>query len=366
MARSLAPDGPRATIAVLALGLMAFAPAGFEPDRGDPPRRPRGARRLPAGGGRRSRRVRRRSAASGGAPLARRFPRFARAVVPARPPRGAGLPRRGSFAPARSCSAAAMSCCRCLHSAVVDPGWVSDERVPGGLRRGAGGPRPALHLRRLSRRGRGCAARRRAGAALALVAIFLPGLLILTGALPFWHGLERASSGARGDGRGERGAWSACSPRRSTIRSGRARSSGPPISPSPRPALRRLSRGGRRRSSWSRRSRRPGGAGCRRIWVRRVALLHPALQRVGASRATCRRRPSRSRSRRARRDCPPRSRARRGCARTSASMAGLPHSMKRSAFGSSGGRPLSPASRPDSIAADRRPLWRNGSRVTVG
>jgi chromate transporter len=34
------------------------------------------------------------------------------------------------------------------------------------------------------------------GAALALVAIFAPGILVLMGALPFWHGL-RARPGAR-------------------------------------------------------------------------------------------------------------------------------------------------------------------------
>ena len=39
-----------------------------------------------------------------------------------------------------------------LHTTVVDPGWVSDDQLPGRLRRGAGGARAAVHVRGISRR----------------------------------------------------------------------------------------------------------------------------------------------------------------------------------------------------------------------
>ena len=78
-----------------------------------------------------------------------------------------------------------------LQAAVVPPGWVDARRVPGRLWRGAGGARAAVHLRRLSRRRDAAGAERLAGASLCLVAIFLPGLLLLIGALPFWDALRR-------------------------------------------------------------------------------------------------------------------------------------------------------------------------------
>ena len=64
------------------------------------------------------------------------------------------------------------------------------QRLSRRLWRGASGSRPAVYFRRLSRRGGDHPARRRSGAAIALIAIFLPGVLILMGALPFWEVLR--------------------------------------------------------------------------------------------------------------------------------------------------------------------------------
>ena len=88
-----------------------------------------------------------------------------------------------------------------LHEAVVTPGWVPEGRFLAGYGLVQAMPGPLFTFAAYL----GAAARPGAagipGAALALVAIFLPGLLLVTGALPFW-GWLRTRPGARAALRG--------------------------------------------------------------------------------------------------------------------------------------------------------------------
>jgi chromate transporter len=83
-----------------------------------------------------------------------------------------------------------------LHSTVVDPGWVSDDRFLAGYGAAQAVPGPlftfAAYLGTVS----AGAPSGIPGAALALVAIFLPSFLLVFGALPFWS-LLRQSEGTR-------------------------------------------------------------------------------------------------------------------------------------------------------------------------
>ena len=82
-----------------------------------------------------------------------------------------------------------------LRAAVVDPGFVSDSAFLAGYGAAQAMPGPLFtfgaYLGAVAPAPGGAP-----GAALALVAIFLPGMLILLGALPFWHAL-RTRPGAR-------------------------------------------------------------------------------------------------------------------------------------------------------------------------
>ncbi len=77
-----------------------------------------------------------------------------------------------------------------LRGAFVAPGWVSDTSFLAGYGAAQAVPGPlftfAAYLGAVARP----APHGLAGAALGLAGIFLPGLLILVGALPFWHGLR--------------------------------------------------------------------------------------------------------------------------------------------------------------------------------
>jgi len=88
-----------------------------------------------------------------------------------------------------------------LRDAVVVPGWVSDSTFLAGYGAAQAVPGPlftfAAYLGAVANVPPGGAA----GAAVALVAIFLPGLLALLGTLPFWHAL-RTRTGARAAMRG--------------------------------------------------------------------------------------------------------------------------------------------------------------------
>jgi chromate transporter len=78
-----------------------------------------------------------------------------------------------------------------LHDAIVTPGWVSPGTFLAGYGAAQAMPGPlftvAAYLGTLSSIGPGGAP----GAAIALIAIFLPGLLLVAGILPFWHELKR-------------------------------------------------------------------------------------------------------------------------------------------------------------------------------
>ena len=83
-----------------------------------------------------------------------------------------------------------------LRAAVVDPGWVSDSAFLAGYGAAQAVPGPlftfAAYLGAVASAPPGGVV----GAALALVAVFAPGLLLMMGAIPFWHGL-RARPAAR-------------------------------------------------------------------------------------------------------------------------------------------------------------------------
>lgn len=78
-----------------------------------------------------------------------------------------------------------------LHEAVVAPGWVSEEQFLTGYGAAQAMPGPlftvAAYLGFVSTMGPGGLV----GAAVALVAVFLPGMLLLTGTLPFWNAFRR-------------------------------------------------------------------------------------------------------------------------------------------------------------------------------
>lgn len=81
-----------------------------------------------------------------------------------------------------------------LQARIVHPGWMSDSSFLAGYGAAQAVPGPlftfAAYLGALIKPGAGGVA----GAALALVAVFLPGLLILVAALPFWNGLRARAS----------------------------------------------------------------------------------------------------------------------------------------------------------------------------
>ena len=78
-----------------------------------------------------------------------------------------------------------------LHDAVVRPGWISDSRFLAGYGAAQALPGPLFSFAAYLGATMTPAPCRVLGAGLALVAIFLPGLLLLTGILPFWDALRR-------------------------------------------------------------------------------------------------------------------------------------------------------------------------------
>lgn len=77
-----------------------------------------------------------------------------------------------------------------LEAAVVEPGWVSAGDFLSGYGAAQAVPGPLFTFAAYLGGVMGPAPNGAAGAALALVAIFLPGLLLVTGALPFWDALR--------------------------------------------------------------------------------------------------------------------------------------------------------------------------------
>jgi chromate transporter len=193
MARALAPDRPRASIAILALIVTAISPASLAQI---------GA--IVLGG-------------VAGLLFCRSEPREASAPAALPMSRGMGVVFLGlyvlllalSFAPARDDALALFSAfyrsgalvfggghvvLPLLRSAVVAPGWVSDGAFLAGYGAAQAAPGPlftfAAYLGAVAHAPPGGGA----GAALALVAIFIPGLLALMAALPFWRDLSGRQS----------------------------------------------------------------------------------------------------------------------------------------------------------------------------
>ena len=189
MARSLAPDGPRATIAVLAIVLMAFAPGGFS--------------QIAAivGGGLAGLLVCRREVGAGleagSSPVSRRAGLVALAAF--------FVVLALSFLPGRASPLALLAAVYrsgalvfggghvvlpLLRAAVVAPGFVSDSAFLAGYGAAQAVPGPLFtfgaYLGAIANAPPGGIF----GAALALIAIFAPGVLILMGALPFWRALS--------------------------------------------------------------------------------------------------------------------------------------------------------------------------------
>ena len=85
-----------------------------------------------------------------------------------------------------------------LREPFVTPGWVSDDLFLAGYGAAQAIPRPlfsfAAYLGAVVR----TSPNGLAGAALGLIGIFLPGLLILVGTLPFWDTLRRRAGAQSG------------------------------------------------------------------------------------------------------------------------------------------------------------------------
>ena len=192
MARSLCPDRPRAAIALLALILMQLAPGSV------------GQVLAIALGG------------AAGLLLVRAETKVAGADTPAPVSRRAGIVFLAIFAlllaaafVSWSSSGAALFAAfyrsgalvfggghvvlPLLRDAVVTPGWVPDASFLAGYGAAQAVPGPlftfAAYLGAVAHPAPGGVA----GAAIALAGIFLPGMLVLMGTLPFWHGLRAAA-----------------------------------------------------------------------------------------------------------------------------------------------------------------------------
>jgi chromate transporter len=77
-----------------------------------------------------------------------------------------------------------------LRDAFVTPGWISDDTFLAGYGAAQAVPGPLFTFAAYLGAAAGSASNRIAGAALGLVAIFLPGMLLLMGTLPIWNMLR--------------------------------------------------------------------------------------------------------------------------------------------------------------------------------
>ena len=138
-----------------------------------------------------------------------------------------------------------------LQAAVVAPGFVSQSAFLAGYGAAQAMPGPALYLRRLSSARSRSAAGRRARRGVGADRDLPAGILVLIGALPFWHALRsRASARAAMAGVNAAVVGLLASALYDPVWTSAVR--GRPISPSPRPGSPRSSSGARRRSPWSR------------------------------------------------------------------------------------------------------------------
>ena len=81
-----------------------------------------------------------------------------------------------------------------LREAVVAPGWVGDDAFLAGYGAAQAVPGPLFTFAAYLGAAGGIAPNGWAGAALGLLAIFLPGLLVLIGVLPFWESFRRETN----------------------------------------------------------------------------------------------------------------------------------------------------------------------------
>ncbi len=189
MAQSLAPDRPRATIAVLSLILMAFAPAGWAQIAVILFGALAGFVICRQGG--------EAAVADVEAPISRRtaivcagvfFALLALSFVPAR--QGALALAAAFYRSGALVFGGGHVVLPLLRAAVVDPGWVSDGAFLAGYGAAQAMPGPlfafAAYLGAVAAVGPGGVT----GAALTLIAIFAPGLLLVMAALPFWNDLR--------------------------------------------------------------------------------------------------------------------------------------------------------------------------------
>jgi chromate transporter len=196
MARSLASDAPRATIAVFALALTAFAPGAIGQI---------GAIGAGAVAGLVFCREQAANGPAGGAdpPVSRVAALLCLAAYLAL----LGL----AFLPARGAALAFLAAVYrsgalvfggghvvlpLLQGAVVNPGYVGQSAFLAGYGAAQAMPGPLFTFAAFLGAATSAPPGGAIGAGLALVAIFAPGLLILVGALPFWRGL-RGRPGAR-------------------------------------------------------------------------------------------------------------------------------------------------------------------------
>ena len=81
-----------------------------------------------------------------------------------------------------------------LREAFVNPGWISDDTFLAGYGATQAVPGPLFSFAAYLGAAAGSGSNGVGNAALGLVAIFLPGLLLLVGALPFWNILRGDST----------------------------------------------------------------------------------------------------------------------------------------------------------------------------
>jgi len=77
-----------------------------------------------------------------------------------------------------------------LHSAVVDPGWVGNDQFVAGYGAAQAVPGPLFTFAGYLGTVSSVAPNGAVGGVIAVLAIFLPGLLLLLAAMPFWHELR--------------------------------------------------------------------------------------------------------------------------------------------------------------------------------
>ena len=190
MARSLAPDGPRAAIAAGALLAVALVP-GFP-----------GQLVALIGGAVAGLAIRSGERVSGEGVPASAFPVSRRAGLVALATFGALLvlaslasagPQAVALAGAFYRAGALVFGCGhvvlpLLRVEVVDPGWVEPDAFLAGYAAAQAVPGPLFSFAAYLGAVAGPSPHGLAGAAIALVAIFLPGLLVVYGSLPFWSG----------------------------------------------------------------------------------------------------------------------------------------------------------------------------------